>query len=396
MQHKPSRIVDIAFIQPKQGRESLDEINNPPKRPRISPPTFDEQKCFIKTLQAVSPHSAILSVSTLRHGPQSNTSVARSLPPTITSLGHPHYKRLAEKELYDKCDEIFQHGLKVSQQEVRYLSEATRLQSESLLWFEHRKGRITTSQFGAVCRTCIDAPSQSLIKRIMQQVPTPKVAALEWGKTYEPKARMEYVNVVETKHTSFKVEMTGLHVNPQYPHLGASPDGLISCSCCGNGLLEIKCPYSKRNLDPTQIVDSSFYLNPTESGLKLSKAHDYYHQVQGQMAICERSYCDFVCWTPLGMHIEQIERDPSHFQHMKPKLDSFFTRVILPQVLCKPDGDDKENSDPNQELFCFCRKGEYGSMIACDNPSSRYEWFHFSCVNVTAAPSGDWFCPDCR
>ena len=70
---------------------------------------------------------------------------------------------------------------------------------------------------------------------IMQQVPTPKVAALKWGKTYKPQARMEYVNVVETKHTSFKVEMTGLHVNPQHPHLGVSPDGLISCSCCGNG-----------------------------------------------------------------------------------------------------------------------------------------------------------------
>ena len=96
----------------------MDEINNPPKRPKISPPMFDEQKRFIETLQAISPHSAILSVSTLRHGPQSNTSVARSLPPTITSFGHPRYKRLAEKELYDKCDEIFQHGLKVSQQEA--------------------------------------------------------------------------------------------------------------------------------------------------------------------------------------------------------------------------------------------------------------------------------------
>lgn len=69
------------------------------------------------------------------------------------------------------------------------------------------------------------------------------------------------------------------------------------------------------------------------------------------MAICEHFYCDFVCWTPLGMHIEQIEMDPSHFQHMKPKLDSFFTRIILPQVLCKLDEDNKENSDPEQEVF---------------------------------------------
>ena len=98
--------------------------------------------------------------------------------------------------------------------------------------------------------------------------------------------------------------MTGLHINPQYLHPGASPDGLIPCACCGDGLLEIKCPYSKRNEDLEMIADSSFYLNPTENGLKHSESHDYYRQVQGQMAICECSYCDFVCWTPHGMHIE--------------------------------------------------------------------------------------------
>ena len=94
LQHEPSRIVDIDFVQPKRGRESLDELKNPSKRPKI----------FIETLQALSLNSAILSVTTLRHGAQSNTSVARSLLPTITSLGHPRYKQLTENELYDKCD----------------------------------------------------------------------------------------------------------------------------------------------------------------------------------------------------------------------------------------------------------------------------------------------------
>ena len=27
------------------------------------------------------------------------------------------------------------------------------------------------------------------------------------------------------------------------PRLGASPDGVVQCECCGNGVLEIKCPY---------------------------------------------------------------------------------------------------------------------------------------------------------
>ena len=26
------------------------------------------------------------------------------------------------------------------------------------------------------------------------------------------------------------------------PYIGASPDGLVCCSCCGEGVLEVKCP----------------------------------------------------------------------------------------------------------------------------------------------------------
>ena len=32
-----------------------------------------------------------------------------------------------------------------------------------------------------------------------------------------------------------------LHVNEKFPHLGASPDGLIYCDCHGHVILEIKC-----------------------------------------------------------------------------------------------------------------------------------------------------------
>jgi len=33
-------------------------------------------------------------------------------------------------------------------------------------------------------------------------------------------------------------------VNPSYPHLGATPDRIINCDCCGDGVIEIKCPPS--------------------------------------------------------------------------------------------------------------------------------------------------------
>jgi len=41
----------------------------------------------------------------------------------------------------------------------------------------------------------------------------------------------------------FCYQPAGLFVNTDFPHLGASPDGLIPCKCCGEGLLQIKCPY---------------------------------------------------------------------------------------------------------------------------------------------------------
>ena len=152
--------------------------------------------------------------------------------------------------------------------------------------------------------------------------------------------------------------MTGLHINPQYPHLGASPDGLISCSCCGNGLLEIKCPYSKRNLDPTQIVDSSFYLKPTESGLKLSKVHDYYHQVQGQMTICERSYCDFVCWTPLGMHIEWIVKGiPVTFSTWSQSLTASLLVSYYSRCCVNPMETTRKTVTPTRNCFASAEKG---------------------------------------
>ena len=45
-------------------------------------------------------------------------------------------------------------------------------------------------------------------------------------------------------HQSFILKQSGLLLDPANPFIGASPDGVVHCSCCGTGVLEIKCPYS--------------------------------------------------------------------------------------------------------------------------------------------------------
>ena len=134
--------------------------------------------------------------------------------------------------------------------------------------------------------------ANSLVQQILKTGSSVTSAAIEWGVQNEKVAVQEFKKKVSPSHTSFELKFTGLHVNPKYPHLGASTDGLVSCECCGEGLLEVKCPYSIRHTSPTSAdTPKDFYLKPDNEGtLKLLRTHKYYYQVQGQMAVCERKY----------------------------------------------------------------------------------------------------------
>jgi chromatin modification-related protein YNG2 len=89
------------------------------------------------------------------------------------------------------------------------------------------------------------------------------------------------------------------------------------------------------------------------------------------------------------MHVERIEYDASFFDTIKPKLDLYFGTVVLPRMI---RGKEEESE---KGVYCSCRKGEYGKMIACDNPNCKYQWFHYKCVNIKVAPKGSWFCSNC-
>lgn len=54
------------------------------------------------------------------------------------------------------------------------------------------------------------------------------------------------------------------------------------------------------------------------------------------------------------------------------------------------------NEEEDRTLYCFCQSVSYGEMVACDGPNCKYEWFHYSCVNLKEPPKGQWYCPDCR
>ena len=83
-----------------------------------------------------------------------------------------------------------------------------------------------------------------------------------------------------------------------------------------------------------------------------------------------KQFCDFICWTPHGMHIERINHNLSVFATILPSLTAFFKAAILPSLLkgkeASMQGTNDENFNPNgEEVFCNCRKGEFGDAVAC-------------------------------
>ena len=59
-------------------------------------------------------------------------------------------------------------------------------------------------------------------------------------------ARELYLKARKQHHNDLTVADSGLVINPQWPFVAATSDGIVDCKCCGKGVLEIKCPYSHR------------------------------------------------------------------------------------------------------------------------------------------------------
>ena len=124
----------------------------------------------------------------------------------------------------------------------------------------------------------------------------------------------------------------------------------------------------------------------------------YNMQILGQMAICKKDYCDFMCWTPMGMHVEPIA---IVFTRIKPSLDHYFQSIVLPELLTHAIQDGYGETEMNYSAaksspgYCLCGEKEHGHMVACDNPHCTVEWFHNKCVGITRKPQGKRYCPSC-
>ena len=152
--------MDIDFQRPIRKRDIDKEPSTTPavRPPRPKAPKVEDKEQFLTSLRQIRPSAVVFcSLEPLPHlqAPVNSRPAIRKLPLPLSSLYKQEYVRLEEEELNALCQEKFTEGvIKISNDEAAYLEESTKLQSQSLLWFEQRIGRITASKFffGLACQ----------------------------------------------------------------------------------------------------------------------------------------------------------------------------------------------------------------------------------------------------
>ena len=213
-----------------------------------------------------------------------------------------------DSDVQKQCQVIIS-TLTLSEDDIRKVEQETRKQQESEKWHELRRKRLTASNFGRVRTLSRSTRPDALLKQILYPKSLDNLPAIKWGQENEAGAVAAYIEFQQQNKENIVVTKSGFCISSANPFLGASPDGCVYDPYvpeCPFGFLEVKCPYKYRDVHPIDACTHSDFCGSLHGGkFELKRSHHYYAQVQGQMAIGNRNWCDFVVWTTKGVLVEQ-------------------------------------------------------------------------------------------
>ena len=348
------------------------------------------------------------------------STVVVKLPLSLRNFFIENYKSLDKEQLSSYYDEK-RKVLKINSDDIFYVEEATRNQSLCDSWYQVRVGRITGSTLYQVYHARIETPPKSLILNICSEknviIKSPPIV---WGRENEINALTFYAQIYSdynkshnsvplseiVVHQNLKVEKLGLCIDYEKPWYAASPDASVYCTCCGHGVLEIKCPYILKDKSlKEEILKDVFYVGVNTDGKYfLQKQLKYFFQVQLEMRVTEVSYCDFMVWTPSEFIVLRIEPDSSFIESVFNKCDIFWNMFILRELVTRevesgmklPALISNETINEN-DVCCICKskRSENGdTMVVC---GSCGNWFHLKCIFLKSVPRSNlWYCNSCK
>ena len=124
-----------------------------------------------------------------------------------------------------------------------------------------------------------------------------------------------FAECIENYHQDCIISECGFVLNETMPHIRASPNWLMPCSCFGKTCIEIKCPYSINYTEPNDQNLDSIYKD--EDAVKLKQNHKNFTQCLMQVGVTKTKTTYFVIWTTHGMEIDIITFDKELWESMK-------------------------------------------------------------------------------
>ena len=193
-------------------------------------------------------------------------------------------------------------------EELKKVERSSHQQHNSEIWKQERLKRLTSSNFGKVMSRRTTNVSPNLVKNLLYSKFTGNINTIR-GLAQEENTIIEYTN----KNSNVNVTKLGLTICKEQQYLAASTDGLVLEDGKDEGLLEIKNFLQNNKYTIREAIKKvpSFCLQETKNEICLKKSHEIHYQIQGQLNIIKKPWCDFVLrrTNPYDIYIERIYRD---------------------------------------------------------------------------------------
>jgi len=227
--------------------------------------------------------------------------------------------------------------------EQRRIELETREQRNCPEWYEYRRGRITASNFGKVLKFRKEETkvnfAESLFEIDQERSFVPD--AVQYGIVHEQEAIQKYLSLDRCRNVTYYKRGLWVPTWTDCAWLGASVDGeIVEEGPSGNrrsGIVEIKTVFdlAANSIDAIAMKRKGrFYLTRLPDGdFRLKKDSHHYCQIQGQMAICQVEFCDFVVYHPSSgdILVERVHFDQDFWKNrLFPKLKSFHDKYVFP------------------------------------------------------------------
>lgn len=244
--------------------------------------------------------------------------VQDSLPHDIGSIFNSlEYLQATNKRVF------LEEKARIDEEGRHFISEITVGQTASKEWSVLRQNRLTASNFGRVLNACKrDKYPPSLFKQICGEYNLDGIKSVMWGRDNEDSAKASF-----TQHVNKKIKSTGLWIH-ESGLLGASPDGFVIGE---KAIIEIKCPYKYRNSNTASEIlgDKNYILYLNEDNCcVINKSHEYYHQIQGTLHICNCDICYLVIWTAKTTVIFPVPKDVLWAENIGILLNFYHNKLV--------------------------------------------------------------------